>query len=122
MTYDLRLNVKEITNGNTKFPACTAKYNGQWFKVKFTRECENSPKTRGVYRLVFESGDGSIENGKKFTRKDGTTGIGNATIWVRKITSITKYSDEELSKMNGEELDKVLNGYTEIDTNEELPF
>ena len=122
MEITARVNVKEVVNGNTKFPSCSAKINGTWFKIKFTQECEKSPKSRGVYNVTFDTRNTSIQRGKKYTNKNGKDGIENDTIWIKKIVSIVKYTEEELAEMNAAEVEKALNGFTAIDTNEELPF
>ena len=122
MKITTRINVKEIVNGNTKFPSCSAKINGTWYKIKFTQECEKSPKTRGVYNLTFDTINSSIQKGKKFVSKSGNEGVDNDTIWIRKIDEIVKYTDEELAEMNAKEVENALNGFTSVDVDGDLPF
>lgn len=122
MIITTRINAKEVQNGNSKFPAFTALLNGKWFKIKFTQECEKSPKTKGVYNLTFDTKNSSIQKGKKFKREDGSEGVGNDTIWIRKIEKVVKYTDEELAEMNAKDVENAIGGFTTVGADEELPF
>lgn len=122
MIIETRVNAKIIERENQKFPAFTAKINGRWFKIKFTQECEKSPKQRGVYKIKFDTLNSSIQRGKKYVNSKGVEGISNDTIWIKKIEEIVKYTDEELAKMNADEVENAIGGFTSINSDEPLPF
>lgn len=122
MIIETRVNAKIIERENQKFPAFTAKINGKWFKIKFTQECEKSPKQKGVYMLKFDTINSSVQRGKKYVNSRGVEGVSNDTIWIRKIESIVKFTEEELAKMNAEEVENAIGGFKTIDADEPLPF
>lgn len=122
MIITTRINGKEIQNGNTKFPSFTAKINGNWFKIKFTQECEGAPKTKGVYNLTFDTLNSSIQRGKKYTKNDGSEGTSNDTIWIRKIEKVVKYTDEELAEMNARDVENAIGGFQTVGADKPLPF
>lgn len=94
------LHAQEIKNDKQKFIACSAEINGKWYKIKFTKECEGTPKKRGLYDCTINFDDCSIEKGRIYTRNNGETGIANDTIWVTNIVGLRQYTDEELKAMN----------------------
>lgn len=106
------LHSQEIKKDKQSFIASSAEINGRWFKVKFTKECDGQPKTKGLYELTIDFDECSIENGKIYTRADGTTGIANDTIWVRTIAGLRKFTEEELKEANRESM-KALFGDSE---------
>lgn len=108
---------KEIKNNEQKFIASTAKINGKWYKIKFTKECETAPRKKGLYDLTVDLKDISIQKGKKYTNKKGEEKIENDTLWINKTTNLRKYTEEELEKRNMEALSEVF----DIDE-DELPF
>lgn len=103
LSIDLR--VKLVEHEGKKFPTCTANVSGKWFKVKFKMECNTTPKQGGMYHLVISKDDISIQKGKQYTRKDGTTGIENPTIWVSNVISLKPYTDEEMKEINRANVD-----------------
>lgn len=96
----IRLNAKEVKKDKQTFITCNSKIGSNWYKIKFRKECENAPKTRGIYELQIDLNNCSIEDGKYFTKDDGSRVKGNDTIWVRKIKNIRKLTEEELQEIN----------------------
>lgn len=94
------VHAQEVKLDNKKFITCSAEINKKWYKIKFTQDCEGAPKKRGLYDLIIDFDDCSIERGKQYTRKDGTIGINSDTIWVRKIVNNHQWSDDELTEAN----------------------
>lgn len=88
---------KEITtkDGN-KFVVLSTAYNEEFYKFKFKKACTSNIQLKGVYDVVVDLNDISVQRGKIKTKEDGTEFKENATIWVDKVISIRKYSDEEL--------------------------
>ena len=121
-TYELH--TKEVTNGSQKFPSSTAKIGDEYFKVKFTKDCNTSPKTSGVYDLKVALEDCSIQNGEIYTDKDGNKKRGNRTIWVRNVLELRKHSDEEMREANAKAMLEALEGttFTELKPDDDLPF
>lgn len=112
---------KEIKKDEQKFIASTAKINGMWYKIKFTKECETAPRKKGLYDLTVDLKDVSIQKGKKYTNKKGEEKIENDTLWISKTKNLRKYTDEELEKRNIEALSKVF--YINDDINDDdAPF
>lgn len=100
MLHTFVLSAKEVKQEKNTFIACSAKLGDTYYKIKFTRECEKAPKTRGLYDITIDEDKCSIQRGKKYTTKDGYDAIGNHIIWVREIAAIRKYTDEELAEIN----------------------
>lgn len=96
----LRLHSQEVQNGKQTFIASSAQISGIWYKVKFTRNCEGQPKERGLYDVVIDIDNASIESGKPYTNKTGKTAMGNDVIWVKKLDSIAKLNEEQLKQLN----------------------
>lgn len=121
-TYELH--TKEVTNGSQKFPSSTAKIGDEYFKVKFTKECNTSPKTSGVYEIKLALEDCSIQNGEIYTDKDGNKKRGNRTIWVRNVIELRKHTEEEMREANAKAMLEALEGttFTEIKSDDPLPF
>lgn len=112
----ITLHAQEVRKDKQSFITCSAEINKKWFKIKFTKECENAPKERGLYELTIDFDDCSIEKGKPFTSKAGRKGVANDTIWVRKITAIRKFTDEELKASNRIDMSAI------FDNNDVLPM
>lgn len=94
------LHAKEIVNGKQKFIACSMKVNDRWFKVKFRKCCEETPKTKGLYRMGFSYDDVSIEFGKDVVGKNGKKFKTDDTVWVSKVLFLDKFTEEELTERN----------------------
>lgn len=109
------VSAKEVTVGKQKFCACVAQIAGKWYKVKFNREVKKSPNSRGLYDVTIDVNNCSVQNGKLYTKKDGTQGREAPTIWVKEITNIRKWTDEEMAARNMEKVASVFEG-------EPLPF
>lgn len=106
----ITIHSQEIRKDKQTFVASSAEINKKWYKIKFTKECVDSPKTKGLYELTIDFDDCSIEKGKPYTNNAGKKGISNDTIWVRNIVGIRKYSDEELKAENRNEMSAVFGG------------
>lgn len=88
---------KEITTKDGKsFVALTTGYNDVFYKFKFKKACTTNIQLKGVYDVVVDLNDISVQKGKIVARADGTEYKENSTIWVEKTISIRKYSDDEL--------------------------
>lgn len=96
----IRLHSQKVENGKQTFIASSSQINGIWYKIKFTRDCENQPKERGLYDLTIDIDNASIEAGKPYTNKTGKQVMGNDVIWVKAIESIRKLNEEELKQLN----------------------
>ena len=88
---------KEITtkDGN-KFVTLSTVANEQFYKFKFKKACTSNIQLKGVYDVVVDLNDISVQRGKIKTTEDGREFKENSTIWIDKVVSIRKYSDEEL--------------------------
>lgn len=91
---------QEIKKDKTKFIAFSANICDEWYKIKFTQDCKNVPREKGLYDLTVDLANCSFENGKTYTAKDGSIRPSNHIIWVRKITDVRKYTEEELAERN----------------------
>ena len=98
---------QEVKKDKQSFIANSAEINGKWHKIKFTKECVDVPKKRGLYELVIDFDTCSVEHGRKFVKSDGTIGKQNDTIWVRHIVGIRQYSEEELRAKNRAALSEI---------------
>lgn len=96
----ITLHSQEICKDEQVFIASSAEINKKWYKIKFTKECVDVPRTKGLYELTIDFDECSIEKGKQYVNSAGKKGIANDTIWVRHIVAIRKYSDEELKAAN----------------------
>lgn len=96
----IELHSQEIKKDKQTFIASSAEINGKWYKIKFTKECDGAPKTRGIYALTIDFDECSVEKGKAYTNQHGKKGVSNDIIWVRHIVGIRKYTDEELREAN----------------------
>lgn len=101
------LHAQEIKKDKQSFIACSAEINGKWYKIKFTKECDGTPKTKGIYDLTIDFDECSIEVGKKYTTTNGKYGVSNDIIWVRSIVGLRKHSEEELKADNRIQLGKI---------------
>ena len=130
----IEIYAKEIKNDKQCFISATTKINGVWFKVKFTKECLNNPRTKGIYRLTINFDDCSIEKGEYYENKKGEPRRGNSIIWINKILRIEKKSEEELKEDNRKAFEDIFNKNTDTNSNsnsvklnevnidDELPF
>lgn len=119
MERTFRISAKDIKkkDGSGSFISCSAKIGDSWYRVKFTQDCERSPRKRGLYDITVDYNSMSIQKGKV---RDAYTE--NDTIWVKEIKKIRKYTDDELNTMNAEKLSKVFGeALGEADAGE-LPF
>lgn len=96
----ITLHSQEIKKDKQSFIASSAEINGRWYKIKFTKECNLTPKVKGLYDLTINFDDCSVENGKMYRRSDGTNGVTNDTIWVKRVLELRQYTDEELKAVN----------------------
>lgn len=96
----IKINAREIKQDKKTFVVCNAKIGSKWYNIKFTQVCENTPKQKGIYDLTIDLNNCSIENGKMYTKEDGSQVKRNDTIWVRKINKLRKYTEEEMQQIN----------------------
>ena len=100
MLHSFVISAKEVTAEGKKFIACSAKIGNDYFKIKFRKECEKTPKKAGLYDLVIDEDKCSIQNGKKYTTKDGYEAVGNPVIWVGEVETLRQYTEAELAEIN----------------------
>lgn len=112
------ISCKEVKSDTQKFIASTAKINGKWYKIKFTKDCEVIPRKRGLYDITINLTDVSLEKGKLYTNSRGETKVQNDTLWIKNTLNLRKYTEEELIKRNLESLSDVF----EVDSDDDLPF
>lgn len=121
-TIKFKLHASEVKYENINFITCSAEIKNRWFKIKFTKDCEISPKKRGLYDIEISPDDCSIVKGSKFTRKDGTTGEENPTIWVRNVINLRRWTEDEMKAENRAKFDEFFKaGLEEVDDGN-LPF
>lgn len=119
MERTFRISAKEIKkkDGSGSFISCSAKIGGFWYRVKFTKDCETSPRKRGLYDITVDDNSMSVQQGK-----DRDEYRENDTIWIREIKKIRKYTDDELNAMNTEKLSKVFGKALDESDAGDLPF
>lgn len=98
----IELHTQEINVEKKKFYASSAKIGEKWYKIKFTQDCKDAPRQKGLYELTIDLDECSLEVGKYYTAKDGTMRPSNSTIWVRHIVGLRKYTEDELKALNRE--------------------
>lgn len=103
----IRIFAKEVAKDKQKFITCFTIMGEQWYKVKFTKECGESPKEKGVYHLTVDLLYVSVESAKYVVNKEGKKVMTNPTLWVRKITRLQKLTDEELNAENVKKLKEI---------------
>lgn len=91
---------QEVKKDKQKFIAFSAYINEQWYKVKFTKDCNDVPKVKGLFDLTVDLMDCSFENGKTYEAKNGELRPANHIIWVRKIDKVRQYTEAELAERN----------------------
>lgn len=104
MTRTFKISAKEIKkkDGTGSFISCSAKIGDNWYRVKFTRDCERTPKRRGLYDITVNDDNMSIQKGKiKSPYAE------NDTLWVRVIDDIRRYTNDEVTALNTAKLSKV---------------
>ena len=111
----IKIFAKEVRKDKQSFIACTTQIKDKWYKIKFTRECNSIPNSRGVYELKIDVADTSYQKGETYINKQGKKAQGNDIIWVRKIAEIRQYTEEELRENNAIVMGAIFDG-------EELPF
>lgn len=110
------VHAKEVRKENRSFITCSAEINGRWYKIKFTKECNQMPKVRGLYELTIDFDNCSLEKGKPYTNAQGKKGVENDTIWVKSVISLRQYTEEELNANNRAVM------YEIFGTDEDIPY
>lgn len=88
-----RKGVSEETGKRYDFISFSTKAkDGRWYDVKFTSECNNIPKTSGIFEMYTDLQNLSINDNK-------------CTLWVKEISRVADITDdirtEELATING---------------------
>ena len=124
MKQTFKVSAKEIkkADGTGTFVSCSAKINNNWYKIKFTKECTVSIKTRGLYDITVKVDDMSRQKGREKATKNGKKVKENDTIWINNVVSLRKYTKEEMDEINRNALAVVFGGYAELEDDEELPL
>ena len=108
MTITLNIYAKEVTKENNKFLIYTTIIKEKFYKLKFTQKCENIPKEKGSYYIEVDYADCSVQKGKKYIDKNtGEEKPENDILWVNKIISLRKETDEERKEKNTIKMKKV---------------
>ena len=118
----ITLHAQEVRKDKQTFIACSAEINNKWYKIKFTKDCPESPKTKGLYELSIDFDNCSLEKGKQYTTKNGKKGTANDTIWVRDVVALRKYTDAELKVANRAAMSAVFDGFDSAELEPDLPF
>lgn len=118
----ITLHAQEIRKDKQTFIACSAEINKKWYKIKFTKDCNESPKTKGLYELAIDFDNCSVEKGKQYTNKNGKKGVANDTIWVRDVVALRQYTDAELKAANRAAMSAVFDGEDSAEIATKLPF
>lgn len=111
----ITLHSREIRKDKQTFIASDAQIGKNWYKIKFTKECEIAPKNKGLYELTINFDDCSLEKGKPYENKKGEIKASNPTIWIKKIVDIRAFSDEELKESNRATMSAIFDADTEYD-------
>lgn len=90
---------KEVsTKEGNKFPVFSTKINDEYFKIAFTRECINAPRSAGVYELTVDLRHLNEVKSSYISDKTGKRGC--STLWVKYVDTIRKKTQEELELEN----------------------
>ena len=112
------------TNDGKMFPVFSTKINDEYFKIAFTRECINSPRSAGVYEITVDLRNLNEKTSNYISEKTGKRGA--STLWIKAVDSIRKRTEEELAEENlKKNLDRFSNKsaeYKEVSTDNDLPF
>ena len=95
-----RVFAKEVRKENRSFIVCNAQINGRWYKIKFTKTCNETPKIKGLYDVTVDFDNCSIEKGKPYTTADGRTGVANDTIWIKRVEILRMLDENEVNQIN----------------------
>lgn len=106
----ITLHAQEIKKDKQTFIACSAEIEGKWYKIKFTKDCVNAPRYKGLYDLTIDFDECSVEMGKRYTNSRGEAGVANDTIWVRHIVGLRQFTEEELKQQNRLAMSKIFGG------------
>ena len=88
-----RTGVSEATGKRYDFISFSSQANdGTWYDVKFTSDCENIPKTSGIFEIYTDLRNLSINGNTK-------------VLWVKEIAKVVDITDDirvdELATING---------------------
>ena len=123
-TFTIKVSGKYVKNGDRKFPAFTSCINGEWYKVKFTRNCPNAPTTNGVFDVTINIDNCSIGKGEPYTTKAGVSRISNPTIWVHNVIALRQYTDDDFKEQNRAKFAEIFgeSNLKTVETDDDLPF
>lgn len=96
----ITIHSQEVRKDKQTFIASSAEINKKWYKIKFVKGCAGAPIEKGLYELIIDFDECSIEKGKPYTNNAGKKGVSNDTIWVRSIAGIRKYTEDEMKEAN----------------------
>lgn len=114
------VHAQEVKKEKQSFIACSAEIANKWYKIKFTKDCFNSPREKGLYHITLDFDKCSVEFGKRYTNSRGEQGVANDTIWVREIVQIRKFTEEELKAQNRMAMRNIFGVANNTDS--DLPF
>lgn len=91
---------KEVKKDKQSFIACTANINNRWYKIKFNKDCNEWAKEKGIYELVVDIDNISMERGKEIENSKGKKVMQNDTLWIKSVISLTHYTEEQMRERN----------------------
>ena len=103
----MQLHAREVKLDKNTFIACSACINEKWYKVKFRKDCEVTPKTKGLYDLTVDLGNCTLQKGKPI-EINGKTTYENDTLWVSEVVELRKYTEDEIKEINRRKLGSAL--------------
>lgn len=106
----ITIHAQEIKKEKQSFIACSAEIGDKWYKIKFTKDCDGTPKRKGLYELTIDFDECSVEKGRAYTNSKGREGVANDTIWVRHIVGLRAYTEEELRAENRMAMNNIFGG------------
>lgn len=101
----------ETKDGKVFTAYSTITSNGQYMKVKFTKDCENTPKKTGYLMLTTDSDCVSRQKGKDYTNKKQEVKKEPDILWINDVIKCEKDDkyELELKRQRSEEIEKLFN-------------
>lgn len=98
----ITLHTQEVRKDKQVFYTNTAEIRGKWYKIKFTKTCDNAdiPHERGLYELKVDVDNLSLQRGKPYTDNQGKRVVNNDILWVKSVIQLRKYTDDDFKDAN----------------------
>lgn len=109
MNVELKVSVKtKKTSKGQQYFVYGTKLKDTWFKVSFNKTAGFINADVGRYILTVDKDDLSVQEGKPYIdRATGESKLSNPTLWVKRVVSMNRVSDEELRREQRELIDKL---------------